>query len=60
MKQPILTPFLGYARNWIQLKLCGFLEMNLQNLVNCGLQGVANRGCSIRVGRETEKQGKGM
>lgn len=23
------------------------------------LQGVANRGCSIRVGRETEKQGKG-
>lgn len=24
------------------------------------LQGVANRGCSIRVGRDTEKQGKGM
>lgn len=34
--------------------------MNLQNLVYCGLQGVANRGCSIRVGRETEKKGKGM
>lgn len=23
------------------------------------LQGVANRGCSIRVGRDTEKEGKG-
>ena len=24
------------------------------------LQGVANRGCSIRVGRDTEKNGKGL
>ena len=24
------------------------------------LQGVANRGCSIRVGRDTEKAGKGI
>lgn len=23
------------------------------------LQGVANRGCSVRVGRETEQKGKG-
>lgn len=23
------------------------------------MQGVANRGCSIRVGRETEQKGKG-
>jgi len=23
------------------------------------MQGVANRGCSIRVGRDTEKEGKG-
>lgn len=24
------------------------------------MQGVANRGCSVRVGRDTEKQGKGI
>jgi hypothetical protein len=26
---------------------------------NFNMQGVANRGCSIRVGRETEQKGKG-
>lgn len=34
-----------------------FLSFMLNKFFN--VQGVANRGCSIRVGRETEKQGKG-
>lgn len=29
-------------------------------LLNLNFQGVANRGCSIRVGRDTEKKGKGI
>jgi glutamine synthetase len=29
------------------------------NLLNLRMQGVANRGASIRVGRDTEKDGKG-
>jgi hypothetical protein len=28
-------------------------------LIQLIMQGVANRGCSIRVGRDTEKNGKG-
>ena len=33
---------------------------SLRNIYcSIGAQGVANRGCSVRVGRETEKQGKG-
>ena len=35
----------------------------LVNVIDCGvdvgMQGVANRGASIRVGRDTEKAGKG-
>jgi len=31
----------------------------LKILIKLNLQGVANRGCSIRVGRDTEKNGKG-
>lgn len=32
----------------------------LIKLLEFNMQGVANRGCSVRVGRETEKQGKGI
>jgi len=33
--------------------------MNLKFIILCEIQGIGKRGCSIRVGRETEKNGKG-
>lgn len=40
-------------------KLHVIIIRHSDHLVNSVFQGVANRGCSIRVGRDTEKQGKG-
>ena len=36
------------------------LTKPLLSLLDDKMQGVANRGCSIRVGRDTEKNGKGI
>lgn len=35
-------------------------HLHLLSFLYNKMQGVANRGCSIRVGRDTEKQGKGI
>lgn len=67
MKQPALVHFFGYILlQSVSYKLNKFRELiNTLHISVCkkcknfNLQGVANRGCSIRVGRETEKQGKG-
>lgn len=65
MKQPALTHFLGYAykitiptsrKNKGETKISSCV---IHKIFYIQWQGVANRGCSIRVGRETEKQGKG-
>ena len=44
----------------LKKKKPNFFSYFLVNRINSNMQGVANRGCSVRVGRETEKQGKGI
>lgn len=63
MKQPALTHSLGYV-HMISIPSNGKhgktgLSCFDVHPLNFNLQGVANRGCSIRVGRDTEKNGKG-
>lgn len=42
----------------VGVTLCSFIDiLEFDNEIE--MQGVANRGASVRVGRETEKEGKG-
>lgn len=44
---------------WIWFKWNYFYAIYISNMWWKNIQGVANRGASVRVGRETEKDGKG-
>ena len=68
MKQQTSTHFPGYVLEKSHLMFNdkknkiknNFLHIFIVKSLESNMQGVANRGCSVRVGRDTEKQGKGI